>query len=190
MDTFTDPRTALAFPAKIGSWTRQSVTTHSLQSAGYSVIYELRGWLRGRKALVSVDVYDKACPGIPCGPHSAHVAIELHNCIHAMFPNVPPVDASKIDAYLADPQVAAESLVGKVDAAGRIRSAGGELTTNGVNLYYAVHLLGHRGYFVKFQESDLTNRSCSTQVSALLEFFLAQMHEQRASEKRPLQGSQ
>jgi hypothetical protein len=180
MDTFTDPRTTLAFPAKIGSWTRRSVTTHPLQSAGYSVTYELRGWLGGRKALVSVDVYDKACPGIPSGPHSAHVAIELHNCIHAMFPNVPPVDGSKIDAYLADPEMAAKSLVGKVDAAGRIRSAGGELTMNGVNFYFAVRLLGHRGHFVKFQVSDLTKGACSTQVSALMQFFLAQMHEHQS----------
>jgi hypothetical protein len=179
MDTFTDPRTILAFPAKIGSWTRQSVTTYPIQSAGYSVVYELRGWLGGRKALISVDVYDKACPDIPSGPHSAHVAIELHNCIHAMFPNVPPVDGSKLDSYLAHPEVAAEALVGKVDAAARIRSAGGELTMNGVDFYYAVHLLGHSGHFVKFQESDLTNGACSTQVSGLLEFFLAQMHEKK-----------
>src|SRR5258708_5063443 len=122
MDTFTDPRTALAFPAKIGSWVRQSVTSYPLQSAGYSVIYELRGWFGRRKALVSVDVSDKACPDIPAGPHSAHVAIELSNCIHAMFPNVPPVDASKIDAYLAHPDMASKDLVGKIDATGRVRS--------------------------------------------------------------------
>lgn len=183
MDTFTDPRTALAFPAKIGSWVRQSVTTYPLQSAGYSVIYELRGWFGRRKALVSVDVYDKACPDIPAGPHSAHVAIELHNCIHAMFPNVPPVDAFKIDSYLAHPDVASKDLVGKIDATGRIRSAGGELTVNGVNLYFAVYILGHREHFVKFQESDLTKGACSSEVSAVLEFFLAQMRDQEG-EKR------
>jgi hypothetical protein len=190
MDIFTDPRTTLAFPAKIGSWIRQSVTTYPLQSAGYSVIYELRGWLGARKVLVSVDVYDKACPGIPSGPHSAHVAIELHNCIHAMFPNVPPVDVSRIDAYLADPRVAADSLVGRVDAGERIRSAGGELTMNGVDFYFAAHLLGHRGHFVKFQESDLTKGSCSTQVSALVEFFLAQMHEQQFAPPPPQTGAE
>lgn len=95
-----------------------------------------------------------------------------------MFSNVPPVDPSNIDSYLANPDLASNALVGKVDATGRVRSAGGDLTMNGVDFYFAVHLLGYRSHFVKFQESDLTKGSCSSQVSALLEFFLAQMQDQ------------
>lgn len=145
MDTFTDPRTGLAFPTKIGPWVRQSITTYPIHSAGYSVIYELRGWFR-RKAHVSVDVYDKGLADIPAGPHSAHVAIELHNCIHLMFPKVPPVDVSKVNLYLARPDVASKALVGKIDATGCTRFVGGELTTNGVDYYFTIYLLGHRDH--------------------------------------------
>jgi hypothetical protein len=175
MDTFTDPKTDLAFPTKVGSWVRESITTHQVASAGYSVVYALRNWFGGRKAIVSVDVYDKACPDIPSGADSAHVAIELHNCIHALFQNVPPVDVSQVDSYLADPNLASNALVGQVDATGRFRSAGGEITIGGKRLYLSFRLLGHRGHFVKFQESDLTNGASSSHVSQLVAFFLTQI---------------
>jgi hypothetical protein len=175
MDVFADPKTRLAFPTKIGPWTRENVTTYPLSSAGYSVIYELRGWLGGRKVLISVDVYDKGLPDIPPGPYSAHVAIELHNCIHAMFANVPPVDASRIDSYLAQPELAAKSLIGQVDPTGHFRSAGGELAVGEKHFHFFVHMLGHRGHFVKFQESDLTNGASSGRVAEILGHFLGQI---------------
>jgi hypothetical protein len=175
MELFRDAKTKLVFPVKMGPWVRKNITTYPSATAGYSVIYQLRGWLLECKVQLAVDVYDKGIIGIPSGPHSPFVAIELQNCLRVFFPDVPAVDISRIDAYLAGTESAADSLVGQVDSTGCFRFASGELTMHGKTCHYSVYVLGHRGHFVKVQALDFTKGASSPQISLFLAGLLTQI---------------
>ncbi len=176
MDIFSDHKTKLVFPMKMGRWIRQSITNHPSPTAGFSVVYQLQSWLGRCKTSVSVDVYDKGLEGIPPGADSFFVAVELQNCMRAMFDDVPPVEPSIIEAYLRGEDVGAAQVIGEVNLMDEFRSALREATIAGTSCHFSVHLVGHRGHFVKVQVFDFTKSASFAEISMFLSQLLTQMH--------------
>jgi hypothetical protein len=177
VETFRDQKTHLIFPRKVGAWTRRDITTYPSATAGYSVVYEIRGWLGGVKAAVSVDVYDKGLLHIPPGPNSPFVAIELQNVMSTFFANVLPVDPAKLDAYLDGTEDATRSLIGETDPSGYFRFAGSEGRLAGRRLHVVVFLRGHHNHFVKVQVMDPSMGKLGSELVA----FVGQLIQQIAN---------
>jgi hypothetical protein len=172
-DVFAEQRTGLRFPARIGHWVRHNVTTYPVQSAGISITYQLRNWMGRPKVQIGVDVYDKGMQGIPAGPHSCFVSIELQNHMHGTFAEVPAPDESVIDDCINGSGAAEE--FGEIDATGRLRFDARPAAIDGRRFHYIVYLTGHRGHFVKIQVLDFSMGASMKEVSALINELLDQM---------------
>ena len=175
METFRDERTGLVFPAMVGEWRRHNITKYPVASTGISVIYQLRGWLGGCKISVSVDVYDKGIKGIPPGPDSPFVLIELQNCMHIMFPDVPAIEMSEIESFFECPDDYSHRLIGELDGTCQLRFASRDSEIEGKPFTFSLFLRGHCGHFLKVQVFDFTCGKSHKMVSTLLVRLLAQL---------------
>ncbi len=178
MELFRDQKTGLAFPLKIHRWNRFDITTYPVATAGYSVIYRLSSWLGGIKANISVDVYDKGIAGIPDGPHSPVVAIELQNCLRVFLSGVPVLDPSRLEAYLAGNDDLSDVLVGEIDPQGIFKLAGGDIEVQGRKGRYLVLLTGHRNHLVKLALMDFTLDKAMNDIGQFVGYMMSQLKSQ------------
>jgi hypothetical protein len=93
-----------------------------------------------------------------------------------MFPEIPAVELSRIEGYLAGTDSTADSFVGEIDATGHFLFAYRQMNLGSESVFYAVYLVGHRGHFVKVQATDLTKGKSVAQIATFLTHLLVQMH--------------
>ncbi len=198
-ETFVEPKTGLGFPVRLdGGWSRVSVTRYPKTSVGVSVVYGIKGWLGGTKVLLSVDIYNKGMEGIPSGPGSPLVVIELYNCMHYMFPTFFSVDItslfppgwleqhacfSSLDIPANVVDYCQQNQI--VDDTGHFRLCGHQMTANTPSplqpmlqqreCYIFVFMTAYKDQFVKVQITDLTKGRMQDTIKLFMRRICAEM---------------
>jgi hypothetical protein len=181
MEVFSDPKTRLAFPTKLGSLNREHITTYEQASAGYSVAYLMRGWLGGVKLCASLDVYDKGLSDIPDGPNSPHVAVELQNNIHIFNPASPLPTISEIEPFLSGSRDDLSYFAGEISGYFRIVSLEAKDKT-----VLGLFLTGHREHFIKIVAVDMTGGRSLSYLAPLIDHIHAQILRETSNGKETI----